>query len=36
LTGWTTAVAAGDMLLFEIESAATVERVMIQLEVEIA
>lgn len=33
LTGWTTAVAAGDILAFNVDSAATVEKVHVQLQV---
>ena len=34
LTGWTTAVAAGDILAFNVDSAATITRVTISLKVE--
>lgn len=33
LTGWTVAVAAGDVIGFNVDSAATVQRVTVQLEV---
>lgn len=33
LTGWTTSIAAGDILRFNVDSAATVERVVVQLDV---
>jgi hypothetical protein len=33
LTGWTTAVAAGDVLRFNVDSVATVTRVVLQLDV---
>ena len=33
LTGWTTAVAAGDVLGFNVDSAATIERVVLELEI---
>ena len=34
LTGWTTAVAAGDILAFNVDSTATITRVTISLKVE--
>lgn len=33
LTGWTTSIAAGDILRFNVDSATTVERVVLQLDV---
>lgn len=35
LTGWTKEIAAGDIILFEIESAATLTQVMLQLTLEV-
>lgn len=34
LTGWTTAIAAGDILAFNVDSCATITRVTISLKVE--
>ncbi len=34
MTGWTTAIAAGDVLLFDVVSAATVTRVELTLTIE--